>query len=495
MEKRYRLYLIFALPFMLLLYSCGPTSTVTTVDRPPSTERDTAETETDADEPFQEITIGLIDEVTNFDPLFVENLSTMRVLSLVYDGLYTLDDNGEPAKAIASDVEISDDSLTYRININRDLFFHDSNAFASGVGRRIQASDIKWAFERTARIDVPPTAASLLMNIEGYSGFFKEQRTIYEPNKRVYSGVSGIEAPDNQTLIFRLVEPDEDFLKKLASPYLLIYPREAVQSSVSPLSRNPVGTGAYKFAQREEDGPIVFSKVESSPSGARVTSPRINRINLIYERSESNLFQKFAQNEIHWIPEMGPETARLVTDPELNLTPAYSDSYRLTIMDAYRKTSLYLHDEATQVNFPRLSNKLSGLSGNDLDFRADVDIRSNYTETDATAEADTAYFVAFTTNKIVRDILTQIQEDRLEPESSFRMLDTRVGLSNTAVLSSQSDSFHSRFIQPEHDYWIEARNPIMSLSSPEVRGILSSSVPWKLFIESVRIANDDRDDS
>lgn len=493
MDKKHRLHLIITIPLMLLLYSCGPSSTVTTVDRAPSTDR--TEAASDTTEPFQEITIGLIDEITSFDPLFADNLSTMRALSLVYDGLYTLDENGEPIKAIASQIEISDDSLTYRVTINRDLFFHDSNAFGSGVGRRVQASDIKWAFERTARMDVPPIASSLLMNIEGYSGFYKEQRTIYEPNKRVYSSVSGIEAPDNQTLIFRLVEPDEDFLKKLASPYLFIYPREAVQSATSPLSRTPVGTGSYKFTQREENGTIVFSKVESSPSGTRLTSPRVNRINLVYERSESNLFQKFAQNEIQWIPEIGPETARLVTDPELNLTPAYSDSYRFIINSAYRNTSLHFHDEAIRVNLADLKNSVSNLSGNDLNFRAKIDIRSMFTDTDTTAEADTAYFVAYTANKTVRDILTHVQRERLEPESSFRMLDTRVNLSKTALFSDQSDSFHSKFIQSKRDYWIEVQSPVLSLTQLNIRGIRSSSVPWKLFIEPIRVENNNRDDS
>ena len=203
----YKIYPLLALlTVYLFLSGCGTSDTVIVVPDAPRTgidDRDTIEAVTDD---FQQLRIGITEPVTNFDPLFADNLSTMRVLSLIYDGLFSLDRQGEPEPVIAIEVEISEDGLEYLITINKDLYFHDSTVFTAGVGRRLHANDIKWAFERTAHADVPQYASSLLMNVTGYRNYFLEQRQIYDRTKRVLDDVSGIVVIDQETISISLNE-------------------------------------------------------------------------------------------------------------------------------------------------------------------------------------------------------------------------------------------------------------------------------------------------
>ena len=484
-QKLYSFSLL--LIFALLLHACGPTDTVTVVEDTPRTDRpETAEEDTT--EEFSQITIGLRDPVDNFDPLFADNLSTMRVLSLIYDGLFTLDENGELKKAIASDYSVSEDGKEYRIKINRDLFFHESAAFLSGMGRRISSSDVKWAFERTAMADVPPTAGNLLMNIEGYETFFKEQRKLYREDQRALDEVSGIRTPDNETIVIRLFEPDPEFLKKLASPLLFIYPREAVDAD---LANRPVGTGAYRMRTGQSNDSIVLTKDDSDRAANRLTQPDINRIDFIYAEDEGRLFQEFARGDIDWIPEVGPEIAKNVSDTSYNILPVYEDSYRLSSSSSsYRNTSIYLNNNL-KGNLQWLKNRLSEFDGDSYEIRGSYKINTPTVNEDNTGEPDTAYMISFTEDFLVRSFLSTIRSNYLQPDAEMHFFDTRVADSRTAFYTRQSDSFHNPFISSDKDYWIKINSRVMQIYHPNIRGIEENAVPWKLFIEPVRVRSDE----
>ena len=473
--------------FALLLHACGPTDTVTVVEDTPRTDRpETAEEDTTQE--FSQITIGLRDPVDNFDPLFADNLSTMRVLSLIYDGLFTLDKNGEVKKAIASDYSVSEDGREYRIKINRDLFFHESSAFLSGMGRRISSSDVKWAFERTAKADVPPTAGSLLMNIEGYETFFKEQRELYSEDRRVLDEVMGIRTPDNETLVIRLYEPDPDFLKKLASPFLLIYPREAVEADIE---FRPVGTGAYRLRTGQSNDSIVLTKDDSDRAASRLTRPNINRIDFIYAKDESQLFQKFARGEIDWIPEIGPEIAKNVSDTSYNILPVYEDRYRLSSSSSsYRNTIISLNFKLRS-NLQWLKNRLSEFDEGSYEIRGSYEINQLSVQEDDPGEPDSSYMISFTEDYLVRSFLSRIRSNYIQPDAEMRFFDTRVADSKTAFYSRQSDSFHNSYIDTNEEYWIKINSRIMQIYHPNISGINENAVPWKLFIQSVRVRSDE----
>lgn len=478
--------------FVLLigLAACGSSDTITVVQDGPETviPGDTSNAVTD--EPFQEITIGLTDSVENFDPLFADNLSTMRVLSLIYDGLFTLDQSSEVVPAIADEVSVSDDGLEYRIQIKSNLFFHDGPAFQSGIGRRLQASDVKWAFERSAQAGVPTTASELLMNIQGYSSYAKEQRQLFEDRKRVLDEVSGIVVENPETLVFILDEPDEEFTRKLASPYLFIYPREAIETTGDKLSVRPLGTGSYIFREKTNSGRITLSLDKSDRAVDRLKQPLVDRVDFVTENQERTLFQQFARGEIHWIPEIGPQVSLQLTDGEGNLRSTYGDEYRISQTEAERSIFFYFN-ETDNGNLPWLKQRLYDADLSELDIHATFELGDEPEDLENNFEPESSYLIAYTDDVYVRAFLSQIQNEFIEPDATISLFEIRVPTNQVDMYTISSDSYHDTLIDQNSDYWLKMNSQITGIYLPAVSGIEGSAVPWKLFLEPVRVPEQD----
>lgn len=482
--------LLFAI-IMGIAVACGTSEQVRVVDDSPRniTERDSAQVDTT--DQFMQLSVGLLEPVDNFDPLFANTQSSMRVISLIYDGLFSVDENGNVIPAIAEDVTVSDDSLTYTIQLNNDLFFHDSDVFMSGVGRRVQAADIKWAFERTARSNVPDRAAQLLMNVEGYQDYFEDQRYIYDPDRRVLEEVSGIEIIDPQTIRFELIEPDTNFTKKLASPFLLIYPREALQVQDKMLKTNPVGTGAYRFRDRTENT-IILIRDEPGRNEERLTSPRLNRIDFVHHRQESRLFQEFASQNIDWIPEIGPETKQVVISEDDSLSPGYRTEYNLHRFGE-RQVSIYLND-SRRINIGWLRSRLADVVADSITHQGTLSIENPVEAPDSLSDnPDSQYYITYTSDLYARMLLTQIQRNYLEPDSEFALMDIRTPISRTSVYAVTSDPFHNSILPPETGVWLQLTTPNFGLSQLNIEGVRDVEPSWKLFVDQIRINEEEED--
>jgi len=471
-----------------VFYGCSSSeNTVVVVEDTPQTIQ-AAEPDS-AGEQFTQLSIGLIDSVTNFDPLFADNLSTQRTLSLIYEGLYTLDRKGNPVPAIASGVEISDDSLEYVFTLNPNKFYHNSRIFNTGIGRRVSATDVKQAFERTAKLTVPDHAAQLLMDVSGFENYFLEQRTVYDSEKRVLGGVGGIQVIDQQTVAIILEEPDSNFLMKLASPYLFIYPNEAVSDNSSALFEQPVGTGPYQFNRVESNGQIVLMRSESR-SNQQNRSSLVNRINLQTFTDETELFQQFNRNQTDWIPEIGPEITDQVLDEDGNgdLQTSYQENMNLVRNDASRIAAFYLHEDA-EIEHHWLKNRLAYLTAEDFMTRGEITLNVDDIEISDQAEPREQYFAAYTEDALTRRILTELHNIILMPESSLVLFDIRVPTRQTSIYTTKSSSLRDEVSPIEDGYWMKINTPIYGLYNNRVDGIAPTSVPWLLHIGQVRVQN------
>ena len=485
---------IFTLPLLLILIlvlkACGTSSDTITVV-PDAPRAVTAEEIEEIDEEFIQLNIGIIDPVTNFDPLFADNLSTKRVLSLIYDGLFDLDNQGEPIPAIAADVEISDNGLEYLITINRDLFFHESPIFTAGLGRRIHARDIKLAFERTAREGIPPAAASLLMNIRGFENFYLEQRYVYDSETRVLDGVRGIQVISPETLYIELNERDDQFLHKLASPLLSIYPSEALRQGGDGLRNRAIGTGQYILDRVENNGRIVLTRDNRDFRSDQNDIPDINRIDFLYHSSESDLFQAFARNELDLIPELGPEITLQVLTEDSELVPSYENQYGFVRHPASRLTSFHVYNNSV-VRSEWLLSRLSLITQEDIRTFGQLDLlnnRFNYVED---ARPLDEYYVAFSDNPFARVVLTELHNLVFLPESSLVFFDIRIPTRRTSLYTNVSDSFHNQYNPLESNYWLLLETEIVSLHQRHISGIVPSATPWSLKPAEIQVSVSER---
>lgn len=482
---------LFFIAILIFAAACGSGEQVRVVDESPQNIAERGPAQADSAEAFMQLNAGLLEPVDNMDPLFINNLSSKRVVSLIYDGLYTVDESGNITHAIARDATISDDSLTYTLDINTDIFYHDSDVFISGIGRRVQAADIKWAFERTARATVPDVASQLLMNIEGYQDFFEDQRYVYDSDRRALDGVSGIEVVNPQTIRFHLIEPDSNFTKKLASPYLAIYPREALEVQGRSLKTAPVGTGTFRFQERNGNTLILIRDVSDS-NGEHLSSSRLNRIDLTFYPQESRLFQAFAANDLDWIPEVGPQTQRMVLGEGNSLSPGYTDQYNLHNIGE-RRIHLYLN-ETRRANMAWLQSRLSDVNPDSIEHAGELTIETAIEAPDSVSgEPESQYYVTYTTDPHARMLLTSIQQKYLAPESEFALTDIRTPISRTAVYTMSTDAYHYSLSPIEADAWLRLITPVFGLSHLHVSGIPNSETAWKLFVDDITINKDQAD--
>lgn len=302
MKKILRVNSTFAfLLSLFLLVSCSSSeNTIVIEDAPISTGQPDTTLQAPEDEgPFTQLTIGENQPIKTLDPLFAENGSSMRALQLVYEGLVRFNASGEIIPAIAKDWTMSNNVQTYRFTLHNDIFYHDSNIFPNGRGRKLVAGDIKKAFERMARATVPDRAAQLFMDIEGFEPYYREQQAVLLPGEEQLNGIDGIRTPNDSTVVFSLIEPDDTFLNKLATPYGLIYPHEAVTTG----GFKAVGTGPFRLSQKRSDSLYIFAKFEEY---RRAGQPKINRIDIQTSSNEMALLNALSRGDLQLISQLGP---------------------------------------------------------------------------------------------------------------------------------------------------------------------------------------------
>jgi peptide/nickel transport system substrate-binding protein len=131
----------------------------------------------------------------------------------------------------AATPEISSDGMTYTFKLKTGV------KFAPPVNRAVTSHDIEYAFER---INTKPLVAQYGFYyfgvIQGMDGSAKSPAPI-----------SGIETPDDQTIIFHLTAPTGDFLYRLAMPATGPMPKEVAScfTKAGDYGRDVISSGPY----------------------------------------------------------------------------------------------------------------------------------------------------------------------------------------------------------------------------------------------------------
>ncbi len=111
---------------------------------------------TDKEDPGPEITLYM-DKVTNLDPALAYNdADAAQILSLIYQGLVYIDEDGEPQSAMAKSWTVDGNVIEFRLHETK---WSDGTA--------VQAKDFVYAWKRILDPEFQCSAASLLMYIKG----------------------------------------------------------------------------------------------------------------------------------------------------------------------------------------------------------------------------------------------------------------------------------------------------------------------------------------
>ena len=180
--------------------------------------------------------------ISSLDPAYTRNLENLWAANLLYNGLVEIDDSLNINPAIAKRWEIDSAGMVYRFFLRDDVFFHDSEAFEDGVGRRVVAQDFVYSFERI----LDPKVSS--------------------PGSWVFSAVASenpFQAIGDSVVEVYLHKEFPPFLGLLGMKYCSVIPREAIEKYGDDFRQNPVGTGPFKFNFWIENTRLVLLKNEN----------------------------------------------------------------------------------------------------------------------------------------------------------------------------------------------------------------------------------------
>lgn len=200
------------------------------------------------DDPAQkgaELEMYLGKKVMNLDPAVAyTDENAVKILSLIFEGLTRLDENGKLVKALAKDWEIIEDPVTgeekLEITIN-DTHWSD--------GSVVQANDVIYAWRRILDPDFDSTAASMLYCIKGARAAKEGEISIYD---------IGMYATTTTKFIVEFEEGADidEFLYNTSSPALVPLRENKVVSYPTTWSRSATDlscNGPFRVKKFSED--------------------------------------------------------------------------------------------------------------------------------------------------------------------------------------------------------------------------------------------------
>jgi len=136
----------------------------------------------------------------------------------------------KPVGDLAESWAISKDGMVYTFKIRKGVKFHD--------GGELTSKDVKASFDK---IIFPPQG-------------MKSSRAAS------YASVEVVEAPDPQTVRFRLKWPESSFLLNMSSPWNWIYRADVLAKDIRFYERNINGTGPFTFVEHVKGSHWVGKK-------------------------------------------------------------------------------------------------------------------------------------------------------------------------------------------------------------------------------------------
>src|SRR3989440_5441657 len=179
--------------------------------------------------------IALSDNIKTIDPIGSPTVdaASERVRVLMFNSLVKKNEQFDYVPELASNVQRSDDGLTFTFTLRDGVTFHDGRAFTS--------ADAKYTLD------------TVLNNS------FAKSASFFEGAGATRKGyVKSVEAPDPRTLIVHLSTQWTGLLANLVA--IAIIPKDSYESQKT----HPLGTGPFKFKTYDQSQQVV--ELEANPN-------------------------------------------------------------------------------------------------------------------------------------------------------------------------------------------------------------------------------------
>jgi oligopeptide transport system substrate-binding protein len=242
-------------------------------------------------------TITFNNDLTTLDPQVGYDWQNWSVIKSIFDGLMDYKPGTtELEPDLAESYTVSDDGLSYTFKLRDGVKFHN--------GRVMTSADVKYSFDRAVSPATQSPGGGYFGMIAGYDEVAGGKATT----------LSGIETPDDKTVIFRLTRPDATFLHLMAINFGYIVPKEEVEKAGADWGKKPVGTGAFKFV---EWVPGQNIKLERNKDYYRAGVPYLDNITFEFGQDPTVAVLRLKKGEIDIVGDGVPpaQFTEIMADP------------------------------------------------------------------------------------------------------------------------------------------------------------------------------------
>src|SRR5687768_2404226 len=179
--------------------------------------------------------IALSDNIKTIDPIGSPTVdaASERVRVLMFNSLVKKNDQFDYVPELASNIQRSDDGLTFTFTLRDGVTFHD--------GRQFTSADAKYTLD------------TVLANPFAKSASFFEGAGASRTNY-----IKSVETPDARTLVITLTKPWTGLLPNLVP--ISIIPKDSYESQKT----HPLGTGPFKFKSYDQSQQVVDLEANAS---------------------------------------------------------------------------------------------------------------------------------------------------------------------------------------------------------------------------------------
>ena len=185
------------------------------------------------------------------NPVLTENNANLRMLKLIFEPLIICDEEQRPVPVLADSYSVSDDGLTWTVNLKQNVLWHDGTSFT--------VADVEYTYNTIME---------------------SEEETRYTDNLK---NVIKITHLSDYTIVFNLEKPQTNFVNLLNIPII----------KNSPVFK-PIGTGPYKYSYKKNKSIIL--KVNGNWHGENL--PSISTIEVKILPDKNLLVYAFTSSEV-----------------------------------------------------------------------------------------------------------------------------------------------------------------------------------------------------
>ena len=251
---------------------------------------------------LMDLTVGVPTNLTGLDPADVNDTLSQSACKLMLQGLYGFDKDMKLVPVLAESYTANDGATEFTFKLRTGIAFHDGTPFNAEAVRAnfLRVLDPANHLKRTS----------------------------------LYSMIDQVLATDPATVTFKLKTPFGAFVPTIAHPAGMLVSPAAIQKFGKEITRNPVGTGPFKFVSWSAD----TLKVTKNDQYWKPGWPKLNTVTFRSVPENGARIAMLQTGEAQFIYPMPPEMIKAVqANADITLVDAPSIIERYVALNVTKK--------------------------------------------------------------------------------------------------------------------------------------------------------------